>query len=859
MAEILNLDINLDQALQDATKLKTEIGLLRAQLKSLKDSGKENDAEFVELSAQLKVTTNSLRSQEAMIQKTIIANKAATGSLDQLKAQLSIITANWNKLSEQERLNTDAGKQLTAEKIRLTDQLKLEEAATGDARRNVGNYADTVLSARAEIKKLTAEIVQAKLAGNENSASVIAMKNRLGELKDTMSDVSNESKILGSDTKNLDLASGSMAALGSAAQVAQGSFALFGGESDELQESLQKMMITQTLLNNVSQVGNSLQKEAAFMMTVNAAKTKIVTAAQWLWNVAMTANPIGLLIAGVGALVAAVTILAVKMSSGSKETDKLNAKLKILEIQSKSAADFDEYYTKVLEAKGATDKEITDQMLRNNKDRQAALQKEVDIFTQLRLKQGVLDKDQAEAESKKYEELNKLSDEYNILQLKKEKQLKEAAEKLAEEEEAAEKERVETRIKNATLVFEQNKIKRDNNLKETSLDYDKLIALENSLYSQGAAIEKQRYNAGLVSRQEYNDALFKLDNERDNNILELNKKRAEESIASMNLEIEKFKNSYAEKNKVINENVIFNKDAEEQKLSDSIKYQQDLTIKQQELIKYQLDNKLINQSEYDAKYYESQVTLENSISELKKQYNDSEIERVKQVALTNAENEKAIYEDNINKKFELQQQANERSREEELRQAQKIGADTAKINEKYNKIQVKLELAKEQAKLDIVQSFAGNLAQIFGETTAIGKAAAVAQTTINTYASATAAYKSMVDAIKGPWGIVAGIAAAAASVAMGMANVKKILSVSTDLSSSSSGSSASSSSSAASDVTSLTSNMSSVNTSVGNGIVSRTTDGSTTDSSSSSTVVLVVDDVTKAQSIEANKVKASTI
>lgn len=36
-----------------------------------------------------------------------------------------------------------------------------------------------------------------------------------------------------------------------------------------------------------------------------AAKTKLITAAQWLWNAAMTANPIGLIIAGIAGLVAA--------------------------------------------------------------------------------------------------------------------------------------------------------------------------------------------------------------------------------------------------------------------------------------------------------------------------------------------------------------------------------------------------------------------------------------------------------------------------------------------------------------------------------------------------------------------------
>lgn len=42
--------------------------------------------------------------------------------------------------------------------------------------------------------------------------------------------------------------------------------------------------------------------------------TKIVTAAQWLWNAAMTANPIGIIIVAIGALVAGIVWLASKVT-----------------------------------------------------------------------------------------------------------------------------------------------------------------------------------------------------------------------------------------------------------------------------------------------------------------------------------------------------------------------------------------------------------------------------------------------------------------------------------------------------------------------------------------------------------------
>lgn len=70
-------------------------------------------------------------------------------------------------------------------------------------------------------------------------------------------------------------------------------------------------------------------------------------------------------------------------------------------------------------------------------------------------------------------------------------------------------------------------------------------------------------------------------------------------------------------------------------------------------------------------------------------------------------------------------------------------------------------------------------ADLLGESTDAGKAAAIASTTMSTYQSAQAAYAGMVAAIPGPIGIAAGAVAAGISVAAGIANVKKILSVKT--------------------------------------------------------------------------------
>jgi len=119
--------------------------------------------------------------------------------------------------------------------------------------------------------------------------------------------------------------------------------------------------------------------------------------------------------------------------------------------------------------------------------------------------------------------------------------------------------------------------------------------------------------------------------------------------------------------------------------------------------------------------------------------------------------------------------------------ARKAGMDDAAITEQYEKQKADIvgkyskkvkkwsEMTRDE-KLKIASSTAGDLAAILGETTAAGKAAAIVQTTIDTYQSAQAAYKSLAGIpYVGP--ILGGIAAAAA-VASGIRNVNAIKSAS---------------------------------------------------------------------------------
>ena len=77
--------------------------------------------------------------------------------------------------------------------------------------------------------------------------------------------------------------------------------------------------------------------------------------------------------------------------------------------------------------------------------------------------------------------------------------------------------------------------------------------------------------------------------------------------------------------------------------------------------------------------------------------------------------------------------------------------------------------------VDALGATLSNASALLGENTAAGKGLAIAATTISTFQSSVDAYKGMVKAIPGPAGVAAGAVAAAASVATGLATVKKFL------------------------------------------------------------------------------------
>jgi hypothetical protein len=137
---IIELDFDTSDFTKDAAKLNKEISELNKQQKQLKKSGEEGSIQYQKNTEALRENKKSLRETNKTIDQLNTANKATAGSNEQLRAQLSVLTKEYNGLSKAERENGARGKELNSQINQTTETLKENEEGVGDNRRSVGDY-----------------------------------------------------------------------------------------------------------------------------------------------------------------------------------------------------------------------------------------------------------------------------------------------------------------------------------------------------------------------------------------------------------------------------------------------------------------------------------------------------------------------------------------------------------------------------------------------------------------------------------------------------------------------------------------------------------------------------------------------
>lgn len=194
---------------------------------------------------------------------------------------------------------------------------------------------------------------------------------------------------------------------------------------------------------------------------------------------------------------------------------------------------------------------------------------------------------------------------------------------------------------------------------------------------------------------------------------------------------------------------------------EKLKNQEEYNAESLKLERYRLEQGLITQQEYDNKATQLRLQALQTRQQL-----EAEQEKLNQERKAMDEaNRKELEMSNVANEYEMRQAQLDAQYQQELAAAEKIGADTTLVQQKYEKAKEDLTKARVNSELTMTAGLAGQMSDLLGEESAAGKAFGVVQATINTYLGATKALAQ---------GGILGIAQAAIVIAFGM---KQVLSI----------------------------------------------------------------------------------
>ncbi len=224
-------------------------------------------------------------------------------------------------LSMYEEVNTEIGK--------VTDSLVEEEKKYKDIVSQVSENCDAHTSLRSRLQQVRNEmqnlIIEARQQGGETAVAAVKSSDAYQQLQEqarnlgmTINEVNKEAQMLAGNTAGLQgVVSGWQGLVGGFSAV-QGAIAIFGGKSEELQKVQTRVQGCIAAMMGLQQVMKTLQKNSAFMLSLTRMKAaflgvsggaKTATGSvKALWAT-LKANPLGLILSAITAIVTAVALV----------------------------------------------------------------------------------------------------------------------------------------------------------------------------------------------------------------------------------------------------------------------------------------------------------------------------------------------------------------------------------------------------------------------------------------------------------------------------------------------------------------------------------------------------------------------
>lgn len=269
----VNVTANVDKVTEATTKNSTatkESTSSADALSKAKQKLADFDAEYEkelqqvnsELSKNKKEIKELIQQQEA---QSVVEEKQLNSYAEKQKylTSLNKLIRTHANVTEEDKTEIQA---MVEESARLQAELKEFDEQMKIYTRNVGNYPgaaqmviDSNKSMKQELKELKNEMAEMIANGvDKTDPKFLALAQRAGELKDAMSDASDEISHFASDTAGIDNVINLATTATSVWGLYNSALTVFGEENEAVAESMQKMMAIMQMLQSLQALQNTL-------------------------------------------------------------------------------------------------------------------------------------------------------------------------------------------------------------------------------------------------------------------------------------------------------------------------------------------------------------------------------------------------------------------------------------------------------------------------------------------------------------------------------------------------------------------------------------------------------------------------
>jgi hypothetical protein len=272
-------------------------------VKEAQDTSKKVADEFKKIGGAAAAAFGSSQVKNALKQLNDESLKL-TANLKKLQDEQVDLIASGNRVSK-------AFKDNAAAQAAIKGQIAEVNAQQKQLNDTYGETENKQKSLTGQLRQLKQELSQLEQAGKENTDEFEKLTLKAAQLEDQIGDTRERVRVLASDTFKFDAAVDAVSTLASGFEVAQGAAALFGDESEALNEVIAKTTAVTAIANGVREIADKLTGQSAGKLAVLSAAQRAYsvvvgtsTGALKAFRVALAATGIGALIVAIGAVIA---------------------------------------------------------------------------------------------------------------------------------------------------------------------------------------------------------------------------------------------------------------------------------------------------------------------------------------------------------------------------------------------------------------------------------------------------------------------------------------------------------------------------------------------------------------------------